>query len=280
MKKLVASIIILIILGAIIGIIGLIHVPESTYAVVHTTFRGFEAGVLNPNTFTWRWEKLIPTVLNTYLFKLEPYKIDTELLLSGNFLAQGKDLAASVAENASFDTGSQFMTEFSIKPDKLRDLAAAGLRPESLPQWYREKAQLLSGKISQIVLKEPKIFSESDFLERINTILKDAPGFDSISITTITPGQMNAPDYGEYLDLRKKYFEIERLKLDAEEAKINAEKERDLLAIKKEIDIIQNLDRYGEMFKNYPILLEFLYLRNLKPEEFLKLSEVNFSKGK
>jgi hypothetical protein len=125
------------------------------------------------------------------------------------------------------------------------------------------------------VLKDPNIFSTNDFTGRISGLVKDDSRFDSIRIEKITPERVQLPDYALYLELKKRYAEVEKLRLDAEIEKVNAEKERDLLAVKKEIDIIQNLDRYGEMFQNYPVLLEFLYMRNLKPEELIKLAEVN-----
>jgi hypothetical protein len=280
MKKLIATIIIFLILGIAVAIVGLIYIPGNMYGVAYSSFSGFDKKILFPGSVSWRWEKLIPTIFTTYVFDLSPYKIDNELIIKGDYLLAGSGHTNLSGESISFDTGVKYMLEFSIIPEKLQVLVVSGLRPEKLSDWYSEKSQALSARISEVILKDPAIFREADFTAKISSIIKDDPQFDPIKIKSIAPSRVNLPDYDLYMQLKQKTMEVEKLRLEAETEKINAEKERDLLAIKKEIDIIQNLDRYGETFKNYPILLEFLYLRNLKPEEFIKLSEVNFSKGK
>jgi hypothetical protein len=214
------------------------------------------------------------------MFKLDTFEAEIKTPVEGNYYPSGNDYAKAAGENVSFDFDVRFTLEFSIIPQKLRSLVAAGLRPETLSHWYKEKAAALAERITQIVVKDPQIFYSEGYVERISAAIKDEAAFDSINLIKISPSYVNIPDYDLYLHLKQKYMEVEKFKLEAEVAKINAEKERDLLAIRKEIDIISNLDRYGEIFKNYPILIEFLYLRNLKPEEFLKLAEVNFSKIK
>jgi hypothetical protein len=277
MKKLIIGIIVVILLGSVVFILGLLHVPHDQYAVVYTSFAGFDAKALTPDTYAWRWEKLIPSALVTYLFKLESYEAEVDSPVKGNYYPSGNEYAKAAGVDMSFEFDLRYKIEFSIIPGKLRDIVSEGLRPEKLSDWYKKKANELAERITQIVVKDPQIFHTEGYLGKIGSIIKDDASFDSITIVKISPEYVNLPDYDLYLHLKQKYMEIEKLKLEAQIAKLNAEKDRDLLAIKKEIDIIQNLDKYGETFKNYPILLEFLYLRNLSPEEFLKLSEVNFS---
>ncbi len=280
MKKIVIGIVIVIVIGTIVFIIGLVHVPRDRYAVVHTSFGGFEAKVLGPDEYAWRWEKLIPSAFEIYVFDLASYEAEVDSPVKGNYYPSGNEYAKAAGVDVSFDFDLRYGIEFSVIPDRLRSLVQTGLRPEKLGEWYREKAKALAERITQIVVTEPRILRTEGYVEKIGSMIKDEPAFDSILIEKISPEYVSVPDYDLYLHLKQKYMEIEKLKMEAEIAKINLEKERDLIAIRKEIDIIQNLDKYGEIFKNYPILIEFLYLRNLKPEEFLKLSEVNFSKSK
>jgi hypothetical protein len=277
MKKVIISFFILIILGVTVLILGWINVPDNTYGVVQTSFKGFDQKLLKPKSISWRWEKLIPSALSLYLFKLAPYKADCESPVKGSMYPSGNDYAKAAGQNIDFQFDVKFTIEFSIFPEKLVGLAAAGLRPETLGKWYEDTSVKLSERISQIVLKDPQIFYTQGYVEKFQSIFKDDALFDSVEVKNITPKYINVPDYELYTQLKQKYLQIEKLKLEADIEKLNLEKDRDLLAIRKEIDIIQNLEKYGETFKNYPILIEFLYLRSLKPDEFLKLSEVNFA---
>ncbi|MBN2532920.1 MAG: hypothetical protein JXB88_08515 [Spirochaetales bacterium] len=265
MKKVIISLILLLVVGIIVLVIGFIYIPQDSYGVVQTMISGIDEKVYPPGTIMWRWEKLLPTALAFYKFKLTPYKKEIESPIKGSLYPSGNDYAKALGESFDFSFEFNVNVEFVIIPDKLPLLVKDGLKPDNLSTWYEDVSGKLSESLFEIVLAEPDIFMKykrSELLKQIQTIIGDQNDFHGITLLAIDPKNVNIPDYDAYKALKEKYFNYLTLKSGAHNEMIQAEKQLYLEAVQKEIEIIRNIDKYGELLTKYPSILEFLQKTN------------------
>lgn len=265
MKKIIISFILLLIIGVIVLIIGFVYIPRDYYGVIQTRISGFDEKVYLPDTKMWRWEKLLPTVFSIYKFKLSSYKKELESPVKGSLYPSGNDYARALGENFDFSFEMNINVEFAIIADKLHLLVQDGLRPDTLDAWYEEIAGKLSERLFEIVLNEPDIFMKYkrlEYLKQIQTIIGDEKDFYGITLISVDPKNVNIPDYDAYKALKEKYFEHLTLKTGILNEMLQAEKQLYLEAVQKEIEIIRNIDKYGEILTKYPSILEFLQKTN------------------
>ena len=151
------------------------------------------------------------------------------------------------------------------------------MRPENQTAWYEGISLKLFEYISEIVIKDPEIFltiKKSDYLNKIQAIIGDNRDFSGITLLAVDPKNVNIPDYDAYSAIKKKYFEYLTLKTEVHNEMIKAENKIYLEAIQKEIDIIRNIEKYGEIITTYPSIIEFLHKANKEyAQEILKDSE-------
>jgi hypothetical protein len=270
MKKVIISIIILLICAGVAGYFGLVHIPPDLYGIIHTTLRGFDTEVYEPETYLWRWEKLLPTVFSLYTFNLSPYRADISSPIKGSLYPSGNDYAKALGEDFDFSFDISLSVEFAINPDSLLELAENGLRPDTLPVWYQEISYKLSEALSSIIINDPEIFitmTRKEALEKIQVILSDNKDFMGIQLLAVDPKNINIPDYDAYAMIKEKYFAHLEEWSSMKKEIMDAEKSLYLAAIEKEIDIIRNIEKYGDILTTYPAILDYLHKTN---KEYVK----------
>jgi hypothetical protein len=265
MKKFVISFILLLIAGITVLILGFVYIPRDFYGVIQTRLTGFDENVYLPDTNLWRWEKLLPTAFTLYKFKLIPYKKDIESPVKGSLYPSGNDYARALGEDFDFSFELDVHVEFTIIPDKLPVLAKNGLRPDNMAAWYDDMADKLSERLFDIIVDEPDIFlkyTTTEYLNHIQAIIGDEKDFYGITLLAVDPKNINIPDYEAYKVLKEQYLEYVNVKSEMRNEMLQAEKQLYLEAVQKEIEIIRNIDKYGEILTKYPTILEFLQKTN------------------
>lgn len=265
MKKVIISFILLLICGGVAFFFGYILIPQDQYAIINTTLFGFDEKVYPPQTFMWRWEKLLPTVFNLYTFHLAPYTAEIESPMKGSLYPSGNDYAKGLGENFDFSFEISLSLKFGIIPDKLLDLVKNGLRPENLESWYKDMTMTISESLFRIITDNPEIFvklTRKEYITRIQDILGDNKEFDGITILDINPKKINIPDYDAYRAIKAAYLKHLEFQTTLNNEKIMAENKLYLEAIQKEIEIIRNIEKYGEILTKYPAILDYLHKAN------------------
>lgn len=277
-KKIIISLILILILagaGFILGLVSL-AVPDGYVGIVETKINGVEdklliGGVWNWN---WRWEKVLPTAMTIHLFREESYQADMDASIKGDIFPSGSNYATALDGGADFSYELQLFVEFSISRDALPELVREGLTPETLEAWSQKMARKMTQKISATVLAQPDLLFQADYLTTVRSILTDSDEFSSILIEQIIPKKVKVPDYDLYKLAKENYFILQEAHLKLKLEKLEMEKERNAQALNKEMDIIRKIDQYGEILANYPVIMDFLYLRNEKEKDFLKLDKI------
>ena len=281
MKKFIISLMIILIFAGVIYTIGLVtlFVPAGTWGVIETKTGGVEETVIKGGTWswTWRWERIIPTMMTIHIFKPEIYKASLENPIKGQIFPSAREYATVLDGNPDFSFEAYYYIEFSVIPETFPDLVRKGIKPDNIISWSQDIAKQIGTQISRIILANPSLLFDKDFNQKIQAQLEDNPEFSPVKIEKLIPEKIQMPDYQLYLKAKENYLKIQDLKLQAQIKELSAKHDRNMLAMEKEMDIIKNIDKYGELLTKYPVLIQFLYMRNIKDEDFLKLSQFRIS---
>ena len=262
MKKVIVFVIILILLGSAVFFFGWIqiHLAGDQYAVIFTKTRGWEPEVIVPGTFSWRWERLIPTNTEIHIFTVSPRssRISTSGSLPG---------AVTYAEifdiQPDFSYELNFSVTYRLFPASLPGLAAdKGLRPENMEAWYAdldgfvldEAVSILRVSIDALKDEDSILSIVSSFTSTLESALvKELP---YIEVLTVSPHVIELPDIDLYMEAKERYFQLLSVKSDTAAQSLARASERKIEQDMK-LDL---LERYGELLTKYPILLDYFSL--------------------
>lgn len=237
-----------------------IRIPPEGYAVIFSRTDGWEDEVIEPGTFVWRWQRLVPTNLTLYVF--EPRHHRTSVRLTGS-LPSADAIEAILDGAVSFPYEVRLIVQTRIRAQKLPGLARdRDLRPEQLDEFYDE----IDARISRVALEAVMALIESDpqrlslsesyetIVDRVTARVESALGV--LEVMAVTPERIDLPDLALYhrsrelaagvLEARAAAFREAAERLAAEDAAAD----RDFAL----------LERYGEVLERYPVLLEYFRL--------------------
>ena len=273
-----AFILIILILGISAGIFfaGWIQIllPPNTYAVMFSKTNGYETSVIEPGTFAWRWQRLIPTNVTLELYPLKPYS--SHVILEGE-LPSGKDIANLLANGSRFEFHIEFDIIFSIDPAIIPYLAKVkGITSDNLSEWQQQKSMEISQYLHKMLIANCALFecqnrmenfSNVIFEQEINELILTAASqaFQELNIININITKLELPDIEVYQQSRDLYFQLldqqmqSRLKAVKD---MSIERESNSIMYQKQKDNLDLLRNYGSLFEEFPILLKLLELDN------------------
>jgi hypothetical protein len=269
MRKFFISLFILLVLGCAGFIIGWaqFEVPAGAFAVLSSKTHGIDPDLIRPGEFRWVWYKLIPTNVQTLVFRAEPQTFTLSAqgsLPSGDSYAAFAGLGAGPGADFSWELKAQ--SSFSLNPDALVSLAAQNVTSQEALDAHTSG---IAEKIKAFVTSE--IASGKADNERLEKLLsggldtemaREISGrFPEILGLSFTAQSAKFPDFVLYRHVRLLYEEF-------------LEKQREYVAEamgKKAESRIENqirfdeLERYGELLSKYPLLLQYLELEKSRP---------------
>lgn len=266
-----AVILVLAIVGFFAGWVQLSLGPD-TWAVPFTTSRGFEASVIGPSGLTWRIERLLPRSLTLYRVKLETQRADLDIRAS---LPSSDAYSALMPEKPDFSLEIRLSATYRIRPDALPALVGKeGLRQENLGAWYAQMNTELERRATEIAMSLETGAGPEDaaepatgaldpvaFAERLAEALPAQ--FPRLDFSSIAPVIVKMPDAALYEKLRTAYLRI----VDEREKAYTAIAPRQAqdaaaqrTALARQDANIAVLTRYGELLKQYPELIKFLFI--------------------
>lgn len=257
MRKFIVFFILLLIVAGVVFYFGWIQfqIPEDRMAVVFTKTGGWDEAPLNAGEFHWRWENLLPTNLTLHLFSTEPYS--TTVRSSGQ-LPSGDLYRRYLEGEVDFSYTVELRLQFRVRPELLPGLVAGErLVPEELDSWYAMHADTIAQRGLDILneyfagLETDGVFSLSRFGAHVRTAVERE--FPQLEILQLTPVQVRLPDLQLYAAARAVYFDVVAARSEATAAAaFQAAGEE----VRRE-SRLAILRRYGEVLKEYPILLEY-----------------------
>lgn len=262
MRKLLVTLVLLIVIGGAVFFVGWIQVtlPANTYAVLFSKTSGWEAEVLAPGTFVWRWQRIIPTNMTVYRYELSPRRATAALSAA---LPSGDVYSAFLGEDASFDYDISVRVGYSVLPEALPRLAERrDLLPEDVRAYLDVVESVLSQRVSSIVTELVEddsipISQSAGYADVAETLASRLPqSFPNLEIISVDVTELSLPDMQLYRRARDAYLtyvdeRAEALSDAAREVALDqAEAARDL-------DL---LEHYGRILDSYPILLDYFAL--------------------
>ncbi len=272
MKKFLIGLVVLLILGGVVFYFGWIQflIPDDGYGVVFSRTHGWESEAIRPGEFQWRWQRLIPTNMEVYVFDSEPRTVQVDA--SGS-LPSGEIYRTVLADRPDLSYEISAAMTIAIEPETLPELAdEEGLRPDNLDRWYERTIDTLktAGVDRLIDLLSDGDAADALSIESIEEELVDylSGRHPRLRIKQVALRSYRVPDFALYQEARSLY----RTQLEAEtDALIAASAERaDRQARDEEIQ--RSLRSYGEVLDEYPILLEYFQL-GVDPFQFQRLFE-------
>ena len=284
--KLVLFLILLILIGGAVFYFGWIQfqLEEHRYGVVFSKTSGYEEEVLRPGEFNWRWEALIPTNLTLHEIEVLPRSVDLEK--SGS-LPSGSVYAQAVEISNDFKYSLGLSLAYSLQPEQLPQLVQEeALTVDTLDDYYREADQRISSLISSFIenrISSNQDVSIDDFKTSIfETTLKEElqEEFTHFKIKNVTLTQLEIPDIDLYRAARSYYFDILETRRETKTATLQQERKW-VVSQESKLEVLK---KYGELFTEYPGLIQYMALREnrdlqqLLPEiDLIQSSEGNSS---
>lgn len=257
MRKLLVSLVILIILGGVVFYFGWIQfrLPPATYAVLFSKTSGYESDVIRPGTFVWRWQALLPTNVTLLLFPVTRQQSD--LTLSGS-LPSASLYSEYIAGHPDFSYRLSFTVIYSLRPQALPHLVVHDhLKPSGLDAWYKGIASDCQSIASQFLSFDS---NEEDLAspQRLQSALaaKLEKAFPSIQFIDVSISTMDLPDLALYAQAKQQYLAVIRAEQSVRESAAIKKTTLNAEAAQK----IELLKQYGALFNEYPILLKYLDL--------------------
>jgi len=281
MKALIIILVILLLLASAAFFAGWIQLllPAETYGVIFTKTGGLDNRVVYPGEFSWRWERLIPTNLTLYKYKLTTYNLERTFK---GILPSAETYSSVLPEKADFSYEITLAAALRIHPEKLVDLTSEEkITPDNLEDFLKNRADTLAQKFSEAILKSPagaagETITASALTEKFKQSIPDF--FPELEITDLTVLNIKLPDIELYSRARESYFKIMAAR-EASQAEIAArvmvEQEEHYLSQQRERENLELLRQYGELLSKYPILIKFLYLKYLEDGDELQIPELD-----
>jgi hypothetical protein len=269
MKKLLILLILLLIIGGVVFFFGWIQIliPPGCYAVIHTKTGGYEEKVIPAGVFAWRIERLLPTNMTIYLFRVEPREVETTEIQGT--LPSGDVYSAFLDGNPDFSFRLKASVLVSLNTEVLPSLVAEeGLKPETLDEWYEIKVASVLQRLASDIRENAGRISEVGYFEHLKDRLALDPEFASLKIERIVPMELILPDQDLYNEAKRQYLSLAK-----------ARETKDIVSIQQEKSNLKVLKEYAELLTQYPVLLKYLYLQNLKGKnlDILNLDLPSFS---
>ena len=261
MKKFLATVIVLLILAGLGFFFGWaqLGVPPDAYGLIRSKSHGMDTSLVRPGEFRWVWYKLIPTNVQTAVFRLSP--VSREISARGSLPAADAYTAfAGIQGDFSWQLGASL--SFSLSPDALIPLVTAhniGTQEEL----SRHEADI-AAQIEAFILNRMN-YSE-EFAMQLEAMLKNSANlelereilgrFPQISNFSLVVKSARLPDFALYKVAKGLYEEF----IAKQREFIASELSNKALNRVETYNRFEELERYGVLLTKYPILIDFLAL--------------------
>ncbi|HQL33189.1 MAG TPA: hypothetical protein PK969_08010 [Treponemataceae bacterium] len=263
MKKAILFFVIAVSLGAYVFIAGWISfkIPAGHFGVLVSKSGGIHSQTIQPGTFRWHWEGVIPTNITVKTFEIREYN---EHISISSKLPSADLYAAMTEEKADFSWSLALTLSGKVEPEVLPELVRDGTIQDqgSLEAWTKQRLSSVAEKGIQKLMTElsedtelyEQAIDNPGFLDqRIGTIISDCSN-DSCIISSVGNITMNLPDIALYSILSKTYrdYQTQRAELLTEAAAHEAK-----VAMTDYLKL-ERFAKWGELLDKHPSLIQLI----------------------
>lgn len=257
MRKLLVSLIILIVAGGVVFYFGWVQfrLAPGTYAVLFSKTNGYDPAVIRPGTFVWKWQALLPT--NVTLLQFPLTRQQSDLTVNGT-LPSSALYGEYLAGHPAFSYRLSFTVVYVLRSETLPTLVTRDhLMPSGLDNWYQGIASQCRSVAEQFLLS-PSTASDFASPQRLQSALatKLEQTFPNIRFVDVSLSTIDLPDLPLYEQAKQQYLALVRAEQSVRESAAIKKTTLEAEAAQK----IALLSRYGELFNQYPVLLKYLAL--------------------
>lgn len=261
MKKLLIVLLILILVGGTVFFFGWVQffVPAGSAAVIFTKTHGWEPQVIEPGTFTWRWQRLIPTNMTLHIFDLSPHS--QSVSAAGNL--PSADLYSRYIEGqADFRYSIEVEVSFAVVPEELPRLAQEeGVTPDTIGEWYESVTatvrRVATEAVTSTLARSAEQAQDTTFFALEEQIISRlGPSFPYIEFVSVVPTEVVLPDLDLYGRAQEIYFSM----LEAREEAVAEATYTTTRSRLEDEYVINALRSYAEILSANPALLDYFRL--------------------
>lgn len=253
-KRLFANLFVLVIFGGVVFFIGWITflVKPGFCAVMTSKTSGIYEKPILPDSFVWKWERLLPTNVALETFDLAPFK--STQVVSGQ-LPSARLYSEFAAKNVDFSYNIKLNLTFSLSADSILELYKNNVlrTNDDLQEYYENRAKLAASFISQSLLKSKghvirtSVFSEDEILK---ILMANKNEFNGIAFSSVEISDCSLPDIELYEKAKESYNKF----LETLDKTVEEEASRHAKTYLEQKRFIDQLERLGETLKKYPDL--------------------------
>jgi len=259
MKRFLILVLFLVLIAGAVFFFGWIQIqiPANGHAVIFTKTHGWDQEVVEPGEFVWRWERLIPTNLDLYVFDLDQQSVT--VTVEGT-LPSSAAYEQLVSENGALAYSVSVRLVYQLDPEALPQLAeSSGLRPDELATFYDQLETEIQDAAADAILQAIEADEETPTATamhaRVERFVRERlpEEVTGIRLASVRPTEIDLPDMALYRTAQRLMTEVLQSRADAlqEAARERAD---DQVEYNNELEI---LERYGEILERYPVLLEY-----------------------
>ena len=236
------------------------QLPADTYGVYYTRLNGWNGSVVSPAEFRIEWEGLIPLNLTLHRFRLEPVISDVS---AAGVLPSADEYSSFLEGSPDFSYEISLHLVYRLNPESLPDLVTEEfLREDNIDSFYDEfESDLLANAAAFIRRKS----TDESYMKNISfnyslmekDLISELSGrYSFVDFIKVTPETVKIPDMFLYAEGRRLYYSMtdynERLRMESQEKTTSR--------LVEEASKIDLLEKYGEVFTRYPILIDYYSL--------------------
>lgn len=274
MKKAFVILLLLIILagtGFGFGYVPL-RLEPGTQAVLFSKTSGWHDQTYQAGAFAWVWELLIPTNATIYVFEDETRRLSVR---SESLLPSADLYAAFLEGDPSFTDRIDLQISYQVSAEGLLELAPGGLRPDGISDWYTDTDSRIEGLVLRILrntIEDVASSSGSLTSATVSDTVTDQlqERIPEIELISVVVRELALSDIALYREGRDTYMAVQEAR---RESLITAA--RNLAQAQAASDQrLGNLERYGQLLSDYPILLDYLEIAAQNDTDPLDLTDI------
>ncbi len=272
LKKVLISLLVILIAAGVVFYFGWIQflIPDDGYGVVFSRSHGWEEEPVRPGDFEWRWQRLIPTNMEVYVFDASP--VDIDLSASGS-LPSEEVYRTVLADDPDLSFELDVSLRVAVRASSLPSLAQDdGVRPDTFDEWMETQSDRMRTKSMDFLVD---LLSDAENTETlgIGNVESELKAFlenefPAFRFASVSLRSYRVPDFALYREARSLYLEQMEAETDALLASAAERADREA----RDEEIQRSLRSYAEVLDEFPVLLEYFEL-GVDPFRFEQLFE-------
>ncbi len=249
-----------------------LRLEPGTQAVMFSKTSGWHDETFQAGSFAWAWELLVPTNATLYIFDDSTRRLSVQ----SESLLPSADLYSEFLEGEPrFTDRIDLQVSYRVSAAGLLELAPGGLRPGGIEDWYADTDSRIEGLVLRILRNTiERAASSSESLttavvaEAVTGQLQDR--IPEIELISVVVRELSLSDIELYREGRDTYMAVQDAR---REALISAA--QNLAQSQATSDQrFGNLERYGQLLSDYPILLDYLEIAAQNDTDPLDLTDM------